>query len=120
MKKKYHIVTRAARESAAIIEQFCQANGQMLLPIVNLIQSASQVVETVIHELGQQTLEVILMLSAEQVAGARTPGKASGANATGLPRRSRPAPATVQATGVRTGGHCFASGNAASTRAGRP
>src|SRR5689334_6532221 len=50
----------------------------MLLPIVNLIQSASQVVETVIHELGQQTLEVILMLSAEQVAGARTPGKASG------------------------------------------
>lgn len=78
MKKKYHIVTRAARESAAVIEQFCQANGQMLLPIVNLIQSASQVVETVIHELGQQTLEVILMLSAEQVAGARTPGKASG------------------------------------------
>lgn len=78
MKKKYHIVTRAARESAAVIEQFCQANGQMLLPIVNLIQSASQVVETVIHELGQQTLEVILMLSAEQVAGARTPGKVSG------------------------------------------
>ena len=78
MKKKYHIVTRAARESAAVIEQFCQANGQMLLPIVNLIQSASQVVETVIHELGHQTLEVILMLSAEQVAGARTPGKVSG------------------------------------------
>ncbi len=78
MKKKYHIVTRAARESAAVIEQFCQANGQMLLPIVNLIQSASQVVETVIHEIGQQTLEVILMLSAEQVAGARTPGRVSG------------------------------------------
>ncbi len=28
MKKPYHIVTRAARESAAVIEQFCQANGQ--------------------------------------------------------------------------------------------
>jgi hypothetical protein len=77
VKKKHNIVTRAARESAAVIEQFCQANGQMLLPIVNLIQSASQVVETVIHELGHQTLEVILMLSAEQVAGARTPGKVS-------------------------------------------
>ena len=24
MKKTYHIVTRAARESAAVIEQFCQ------------------------------------------------------------------------------------------------
>jgi len=78
VKKPYHIVTRAARESAAIIEQFCQTNGQILLPIVNLIQNASQVVETVIHEIGLQTLEQILLLSAEQVAGARTPGKASG------------------------------------------
>ena len=78
MKKTYHIVTRAARESAAVIEQFCQTNGQILLPIVNLIQNASQVVETVIHEVGHQMLEQILVLSAEQVAGARTPGKASG------------------------------------------
>ena len=78
MKKTYHIVTRGARESAAVIEQFCQTNGQILLPIVNLIQSASHVVESVIHEIGVQTLEMILKLSAEQVAGARTPGKASG------------------------------------------
>jgi transposase-like protein len=78
VKKTYHIVTRAARESAAVIEQFCHANGQILLPIVNLIQNASQVVETVIHEVGHQMLEQILVLSAEQVAGARTPGKASG------------------------------------------
>ncbi len=78
MKKPYHIVTRAARESTAVIEQFCRANGQILLPIVNLIENASQVVETVIHEIGQQTLEQILRLSAEQVAGPRTPGKTSG------------------------------------------
>ncbi len=78
MKKPYHIVTRAARESAAVIEQFCQANGQILLPIVNLIQNASQVVEAVIYEIGHQTLEQILLLSAEQLAGARSPGKASG------------------------------------------
>jgi hypothetical protein len=43
-----------------------------------LIQSASQVGETVIYEIGHQTLEQILLLSAEQVAGARTPGKVSG------------------------------------------
>jgi putative transposase len=76
--KPYHIVTRAAKESAAVIEQFCQTNGQILLPIVNLIQSASQVVESVIHEIGVQTLEMILTLSAEQVAGPQTPGKVSG------------------------------------------
>ena len=72
------MVTRAAGESAAVIEQFCQTNGQILLPIVNLIESASQVVETVIHEIGVPTLEMILLLSAEQVAGPRTPGKVSG------------------------------------------
>ncbi len=78
MKKPYHIVTRAARESATIIEQFCQANGQILLPILDLVQNASHVVETVIHEIGHQMLEQILLLSAEQVAGVRTPGKPSG------------------------------------------
>jgi putative transposase len=78
VKRTYHIVTRAARESAAIIEQFCQANGQILLPIVNLIQSANEVVESVIHQIGVEILEQILILSAEQVAGPRTPGKVSG------------------------------------------
>jgi len=61
-----------------VIEQFCQANGQILLPILKLIENVSQVVETVVHEIALQTLERILVLSAEQVAGARTPGKASG------------------------------------------
>ncbi len=78
MSKTYQIVTRSAKESAAVIEQFCQANGQILLPIVHLIESASQVVDTVIHEIGVKTLEIILALSAEEVAGTRTPGKASG------------------------------------------
>jgi len=74
----YQIVTRAARESAAIIEQFCKANGQILLPMLGMIESASEVVNTVVHEIGVKTLELILALSAEEVAGPRTPGKASG------------------------------------------
>ena len=51
MKKPYQIVTRAAKGSAAVVEQFFQANGQILMPIVNLIESASQVVQGVIHEI---------------------------------------------------------------------
>ncbi len=78
MSQTYQIVTRAAKESAAIVEQFCKANGEILLPILGMIESASQVVDTVVHEIGMKTLEVILALSAEQVAGPRTPGKASG------------------------------------------
>jgi hypothetical protein len=71
VKKRYQIATRAARDSAAVIEQFCQANGQVLLPLVSMMQSASEVVETVIHEIGVRTLETILVLGADQVAGPR-------------------------------------------------
>lgn len=78
MSKSYQIVTRAAKESAAVIQQFCQSNGQILLPIVNMIQNVSQVVDGVIHEIGVEILQLLLVLSAEQVAGPRTPGKASG------------------------------------------
>lgn len=78
MRRSYQIVTRAAKETAAIVEQFCKANGQILLPVVEMIESASQVVDTVIHEIGVKTLESILALSAEQVAGPRRPGKARG------------------------------------------
>ena len=78
MKKQYHIVSRADDKSASIIQQFCQSNGQILLPLVEKIQSASDMVNSVIHELSLKTLETILILSAEQIAGQRTPGKASG------------------------------------------
>jgi hypothetical protein len=78
VQKPCHIFTAAARESATVIEQFCQANHQILLPILNLIQIASQAVETAIHEIGDQMLEQILLLSGEQVAGVRAPDRPSG------------------------------------------
>ena len=37
MKKTYHIVSRDAQSAAAALEQFTQANGQFLLPLVELI-----------------------------------------------------------------------------------
>ncbi len=78
MKKQYHIVSRADSKSASLIQQFCQQNGQILLPLVEKIQSASEMVNSVIHEFSLKALETILILSAEQIAGPRTPGKASG------------------------------------------
>jgi hypothetical protein len=78
VKKQYHIVTRAGEGSASLIQQFCQANGQILLPLVERIQSASEVVNSVVHEISHQMLETILRLSAEKIAGPRTPGKPSG------------------------------------------
>lgn len=78
MKKTYHIVSRDSKSAAATLEQFTQANGQFLLPLVELITQARVAVDEVISTVGRQTIETILTLSAQEVAGERTPGKATG------------------------------------------
>jgi putative transposase len=78
VKKTYHIVSRDSKSAAATLEQFAQANGQILLPLVELITQARVAVDEVIGNIGRQTIETILTLSAQEVAGARTPGKATG------------------------------------------
>lgn len=78
MKKTYHIVNREEKTAAASIEQFAKSNGQLLLPLIELITEARIAVDEVIGSVGRKTIETILMLSAEQIAGAQTPGKASG------------------------------------------
>ena len=50
----------------------------MLLPLVDLITEARLAVDEVIDRAGRGLIETILTLGAEQVAGAKTPGKASG------------------------------------------
>ena len=77
MKKTYPIVNREEKIAAAAIEEFAKANGQLLLPLVELITHARIAVDEVIGAEGG-TIETILMLSASEVAGPRTQGKASG------------------------------------------
>lgn len=50
---------------------FCQSNGQILLPLVEKIESAGPMVNSEIHEISLKALETILVLSAEQIAGPR-------------------------------------------------
>jgi putative transposase len=78
VKKPYHIITREAATAAAAVEQFTKENGQILLPLVELITQARVAVDEVIDRIGRQTVETILNLSAEQIAGVRSPGKNSG------------------------------------------
>jgi len=78
VKKPYHIIDREAETAAAAIEEFAKANGQILLPLMELVTQARVAVDQVIDRIGRQTIETILTLSAEQVAGPRTPGKSSG------------------------------------------
>jgi putative transposase len=78
VKKPYHSVELRAAAAAATVEEFAKANGQILLPLVELVTQARVAVDEVIDRIGRQTIETILTLSAEQIAGPRTPGKSSG------------------------------------------
>jgi putative transposase len=78
VKRSYHVVAASKRGAARTLAAFCRANGQVLLPLVELVEQARLAVDTVIEQISQQTLETILDLSAEQLAGVRTPGKPSG------------------------------------------
>lgn len=78
MKGNYHVIEGKGKSAERGLAAFCKANGQMLLPLVELIEQARLTVSSVLDQVSQQTIEMILQLSAEQVAGPRTPGKASG------------------------------------------
>ncbi len=77
-KKPYHIVNRDAQSASKSIQEFAQANGQILLPLVELVTQARVAVDEVIQSIGRQTIETILTLSAQEVAGVRAPGKLGG------------------------------------------
>jgi transposase-like protein len=78
VKKTYHIVNRDEKTATASSEQFAKSNGQLLLPLLELITQARVAVDEVISSIGRKTIETILTLSAEQLAGTQTPGKTSG------------------------------------------
>ena len=78
MKKPYHIVNKDAQSASKSIQEFAQVNGQILLPLVELITQARVAVDEVIQTIGRQTIETILTLSAQEVAGPRAPGKLGG------------------------------------------
>ena len=76
MEKTYHIAERSDSESLA---DFLVKNGQGLLPMVELIEQSQKAVDELIDGVGRATIEAVLKLSAQGVAGAPHPGKKGGA-----------------------------------------
>ena len=66
------------RQDSQALAQFLQKEGQLLLPMVGLIEEARLAVDELIDVTGRATLEAVLHLSAQGVAGAKHPGKAAG------------------------------------------
>jgi putative transposase len=75
VKRVYQI---AERKDNRKLTEYLARHGQMLLPMVELIEQAQVAVDEFIEVLGRATLEAVLELSAAQVAGPRHQGQAGG------------------------------------------
>jgi putative transposase len=69
----------ADRKDSRALTEFLQKEGQFLLPLVSLIETAQTAIDEVIDVAGRATIEAVLQLSAQEVAGEKHPGKTRGA-----------------------------------------
>ena len=71
-KTTYQIADKT--DSKKLTEFLCQ-DGQFLLPMVELITGAEMAIDELIEVTGRAAIEAVLMLSAQEVAGPKHPGK---------------------------------------------
>ena len=74
-KKDYHIIDKA--DSKKLAEFLCQ-EGQLLLPLVELITDTEMALDELIDITGRAAIEAVLTLSAQELAGPKHPGKQAG------------------------------------------
>jgi len=60
------------------VATFCQANGQLLLPFMELIEQVWPAAHTLTGDAGRRAIEPILGLGAEQIAGLKATGRGQG------------------------------------------
>src|SRR5215468_5513764 len=75
LQRSYHTLTTKGPTNARKLAEFFSHHGQGLLPMVDLIEQSRLAVDELIDVAGRATIEAVLQLSAEQVAGPRTPGQ---------------------------------------------
>ena len=75
VEKRYHVVEK--NDSRGLAE-FLVKNGQGLLPMVELIEQSQVAVDELIDVLGRASVEAVLKLSAQGIAGRPHPGKKGG------------------------------------------
>ena len=74
-KTDYQIISK--NDSKKLAQFLCQ-EGQLLLPMVNLITQAEMAVDQIIEVAGRAAIEAVLTLSAQELAGPKHPGKEAG------------------------------------------
>jgi len=74
LQRSYHTISTKGQRNTRRLAEFFTRNGQGLLPMVDLIGQSRLAVDELIDVAGRATIEAVLQLSAEQVAGPRTQG----------------------------------------------
>ena len=78
MNRRYQIVDRPDRHTAldpARLAALLAKDGQLLLPLLDLIEHAEAALDDLIDVMGRATIEAVLLMSAEAVAGPKQQGK---------------------------------------------
>ena len=78
MKKTYHTIDKQGKANTKKLAGFLSKNGQLLLPMVELIEQCELACDELIDVAGRATIRAVLDLSAQQVAGPRQQGKRRG------------------------------------------
>jgi putative transposase len=78
MSERYQIVSTHANDGlpqAKELARFLAKDGQLLLPMLDLIEQAQCAIDELVDVMGRATIEAILQMSAAQIAGAKQQGK---------------------------------------------
>ena len=75
MKRTYQVVTKPSTLSSRELAEFLSKDGQLLLPLVGLLERGEKAIDEVIDVMGRATVEAVLRMSAEQLAGPKRQGR---------------------------------------------
>jgi putative transposase len=73
--RNYHTLRAGRAASEKQLNTFLMKNGQQLLPMVQLIEQSRVAIDELVDTIGRVTIDTILEMSAEQVAGPRQQGQ---------------------------------------------
>ena len=75
MKRNYHTLDKRGKVNQRKLAEFLARNGQQILPMVELITESRMAIDDLVEAMGRATIETVLQLSAEQVAGPPQQGR---------------------------------------------
>ena len=73
--ERYRIAPRASTPSPQELADWLAKDGQLLMPLVELLEKGERAIDEVIDVMGRATVEAVLRMSAEQVAGPKEQGR---------------------------------------------